>query len=106
MKPLNFDKKTQTFTTDVALAAFRLDVDAENEYRIRRAQGSLHREVLVSEGKTVVAPSAIAARGADAGGVYERWVPNHDCGTVASDAVSGDCGTAAIECIWLDCGGA
>lgn len=93
------------FDPAVANAALRTAPEFEQEYWMRQARASIHREVLEAEGEIAPVPSAFNQGSTANGGQYVPWFPVHDCGSVASDAVSGNCGTTAYELIWLTCGG-
>jgi hypothetical protein len=94
-----------TFDPESAIVGLRLDPNAEKELHIRRAQGTIHREVLTAEGQTVAPPNAMMTVGVDDAATYSMWVPRAvDCGTFTTDLVSGDCGTFTVDAIHLDCG--
>jgi hypothetical protein len=102
---IDFNASPSVEDQDSQPITLALDPTAERELYRRRAQGTLHREVLAAEGQTVVAPSAMMTVGVDDVATYSMWVPRAvDCGTFTTDLVSGDCGTFTVDAIHLDCG--
>lgn len=93
-----------TFEPEVANAALRTAPEFEQEYWLRQARASIHREVLSQEGIVVQTPSAMSPSASINGGLYEMWLPISDCGTFATDPVSADFGTFEYDLVHLDYG--